>query len=80
MAGLLRDEVAQLAGISIEYYTRLERGNIRGVSDQVLDGIAGALQLDEVERAHLLDQVRLANASPAARRQPALQRVRWILG
>jgi len=40
VAGPRRDEVAQLAGISIEYYTRLERGNIRGVSDEVLDGIA----------------------------------------
>ena len=42
-------------GISIEYYTRLERGNIRGVSDGVLDGIARALQLDDVERACLID-------------------------
>jgi len=42
VAGLRWDEVAQLAGISIEYYTRLERGNIRGVSDEVLDGITRA--------------------------------------
>ena len=76
MTGLRRDEVAQLAGISIEYYTRLERGSIRGVSDEVLDGVARALQLDEVERAHLLDLVRTANASPAARRRPAPQQVR----
>src|SRR5206468_1092509 len=76
VSGLRRDEVAQLAGISIEYYTRLERGNIRGVSDEVLDGIARALHLDEVERAHLLDLVRMANASPTARYQPARQRVR----
>jgi len=76
VTGLRRDEVAQLAGISIEYYTRLERGNIRGVSDEVLDGIARALHLDEVERAHLLDLVRMANASPAARRRPAPPRVR----
>ncbi len=76
VAGLRRDEVAQLAGISIEYYTRLERGNIRGVSDEVLDGLARALQLDEVERAHLLDLVRMANASPTARHQPARQQVR----
>ena len=41
VAGLRRDEVALLAGISIEYYTRLERGNIRGASAEVLDGIAG---------------------------------------
>ena len=76
VTGLRRDEAAQLAGISIEYYTRLERGNIRGVSDEVLDGIARALQLDEVERAHLLDLVRMANASPAARHQPARQQIR----
>ena len=76
VAGLRRDEVALLAGISIEYYTRLERGNIRGASDEVLDGLARALHLDEVERAHLLDLARMANASPAARRRPAPQRVR----
>ena len=76
VAGLRRDEVAQLAGISIEYYTRLERGNIRGVSDEVLNGVARALHLDEVERAHLLDLVRMANASPAARRHPVPQQVR----
>ncbi len=73
VTGLRRDEVAQLAGISIEYYTRLERGNIRGVSDEVLDGIARALHLDEVERAHLLDLVRMANAS---RRRAAAPRRR----
>jgi transcriptional regulator with XRE-family HTH domain len=76
VAGLRRDEVAQLAGISIEYYTRLERGNIRGVSDEVLDGIARALQLDEVERAHLLDLVRMASASAAAGRRLTQERVR----
>ena len=76
VAGLRRDEVAQLAGISIEYYTRLERGNIRGASDEVLDGLARALHLDDVERAHLTDLVRMANASPAARRRPTQQQVR----
>jgi hypothetical protein len=76
VAGLRRDEVAQLAGISIEYYTRLERGNIRGVSDEVLDGIARALHLDDVERAHLIDLVRMANASPVVHRRPARQQVR----
>ncbi len=74
--GLRRDEVAQLAGISIEYYTRLERGSIRGVSDEVLDGIARALRLDDVERAHLLNLVRMASASPAIRRRPARLQVR----
>jgi transcriptional regulator with XRE-family HTH domain len=75
VAGLRREEVAQLAGISIEYYTRLERGNIRGVSDEVLDGIARALLLDDVERAYLTDLARMANASPAARR-PTRQQIR----
>jgi transcriptional regulator with XRE-family HTH domain len=76
VAGLRRDEVAQLADISIEYYTRLERGNIRGVSDEVLDGIARALQLDEAESAYLTDLARMANASPPARRRPTRQQIR----
>jgi transcriptional regulator with XRE-family HTH domain len=76
VAGLRRDEVALLAGISIEYYTRLERGNIRGASAEVLDGIARALQLDEVERAHLADLVRTANAARPVRRRPDRLRVR----
>jgi transcriptional regulator with XRE-family HTH domain len=74
--GLRREEVALLAGISIEYYTRLERGNARGVSDEVLEALARALQLDEVERAHLIDLVRTANAAPPARRRATPQRVR----
>ena len=75
--GLRREEVAMLAGISVEYYTRLERGNAAGVSEEVLEGIARALQLDEAERAHLLDLVRAANAtSSTARRRPAQERVR----
>lgn len=53
VTGLRREEVAMLAGISVEYYTRLERGNANGVSEDVLEGIARALQLDEAERAHL---------------------------
>jgi len=51
VAGLRREEVALLAGISVEYYTRLERGNARGVSDEVLDAVCGALQLDEAASA-----------------------------
>ena len=61
--GLRREEVALRAGISVEWYTRLERGVARGVSDEVLDAIGSALQLDEAERAHLADLVRTANAS-----------------
>ncbi len=74
--GLRREEVALLAGISVEYYTRLERGNARGVSESVLDGIARALQLDEAESAHLLDLVRAANAGRSPKRPPTQQRVR----
>jgi transcriptional regulator with XRE-family HTH domain len=65
--GLRREEVALLAGISIEYYARLERGDALGVSPEVLDGIARALRLDDVERAHLEDLVRVANSGHAAR-------------
>ncbi len=58
--GLRRSEVAQLAGMSVEYYTRLERGALGGVSDAVLDALAGALRLDEAEQAHLFDLARAA--------------------
>src|SRR2546426_5482756 len=74
--GLRREEVALRAGISIEWYTRLERGVARGVSDEVLDAIGGALQLDEAERAHLADLVRTANAERPPRRTSTPQRVR----
>jgi transcriptional regulator with XRE-family HTH domain len=63
--GLRREEVAMLAGVSVDYYTRLEKGNLVGVSDAVLDAVARVLQLDDVERAHLNDLARAANASPA---------------
>ena len=76
VAGLRREEVALLAGISVEYYTRLERGTTSGVSEDVLDGIARALQLDEAERSHLTDLVRAANTLRPARRRPAQERVR----
>jgi transcriptional regulator with XRE-family HTH domain len=73
--GLRREEVAMLAGVSADYYTRLEKGNLSGVSDGVLEAIAGALQLDEAERLHLLDLARAANTSlvRVARRQPPQQ-------
>jgi len=63
--GLRRTEVAMLAGVSVEYYTRLERGNLSGVSESVLDALARALQLDEAERAHLHDLARAASPGPA---------------
>ncbi len=75
--GLRREEVAMLAGVSADYYTRLEKGNLSGVSDTVLEAIAEALQLDEAERLHLLDLARTANTSPArARRRPVPRQVR----
>jgi transcriptional regulator with XRE-family HTH domain len=76
VSGLRREEVALVAGISVEYYTRLERGNARGVSDEVLDSVSQALQLDEAERAHLLDLVRTGNDERPPRRSAAPQRVR----
>ncbi|WP_328413540.1 helix-turn-helix transcriptional regulator [Streptomyces violaceus] len=75
--GLRRGEVAMLAGMSVEYYTRLERGNLGGVSDSVLDALAQALRLDDTERDHLYALARAANTSPArARRRPKKATVR----
>lgn len=76
VAGLRREEVALLAGISVEYYTRLERGNARGVSEAVLDAVSTALQLDEAEHDHLIDLARTANAEQPPRRTSAPQKVR----
>jgi transcriptional regulator with XRE-family HTH domain len=59
--GLRREEVAMLAGMSTDYYTRLERGDLSGVSGSVLDALARALQLDEAERTHLFDLAATAN-------------------
>jgi transcriptional regulator with XRE-family HTH domain len=80
--GLRREEVALLAGISVEYYTRLERGNARGVSDDVLESVSRALQLDEAEHAHLIDLVRTANIERPPRKtatpslvRPSIRRV-----
>ena len=81
--GLRREEVAMLAGVSVDYYTRLERGNLAGASESVLDALARALQLDEAERAHLFDLARTANRtsgglrrrSDARQVRPAVQRV-----
>ena len=74
--GLRREEVALLAGVSVDYYTRLERGNLSGVSETVLEALARALQLDEAERSHLFDLARAAQTISQSRRRPASQRVR----
>ena len=76
MPGLRRGEVADLAGVSVEYYARLERGDLSGVSESVLDALARALQLDEAERAHLAALARAAGPSARARRKPPAQQVR----
>jgi len=81
VSGLRREEVAMLAGISVEYYTQLERGSVRGVSEDVLDAISRALQLDDVERVHLFDLVRAVKQRPTRGRRtpervrPSVQRV-----
>lgn len=81
--GLRREEVAMLAGVSVDYYTRLERGDVSGASDSVLDSLARALQLDDAETAHLFDLARTARASATSRKprkgaeaiRPSIQRV-----
>jgi transcriptional regulator with XRE-family HTH domain len=75
--GLRREEVALLAGVSTDYYTRLERGSATGVSESVVDGVARALQLDDAERTHLYDLIRTAGGTGPPRRRPsARERVR----
>ena len=74
--GLRREEVALLAGVSVDYYTRIERGNMRGASESVLEALARALQLDDAERAHLFDLARAAGPMGRARRRSALKQVR----
>ena len=72
--GLRRGEVAALAGVSVEYYAKLERGAIAGVSASVLDAIARALRLDDAERAHLFHLAHAADGTSAGmrpRRRPA---------
>ncbi|WP_037229904.1 helix-turn-helix domain-containing protein [Rhodococcus wratislaviensis] len=80
--GLRREEVAMLAGVSVEYYARMERGDLTGVSPEILDSIARALQLDDAECDHLADLARAAGPPPPRRRKrpteqtvtPTLQR------
>jgi transcriptional regulator with XRE-family HTH domain len=66
--GLRRSEVASIAGLSVEYYARLERGQIAGASTGVLDALARALRLDDTERAHLFDLARAADGIPTSGR------------
>ncbi|MET7406311.1 helix-turn-helix transcriptional regulator [Streptomyces parvulus] len=66
--GLRRSEVAALADMSVEYYSKLERGSLAGVSPPVLEAVARALQLDDAERAHLMNLARAADGSDALTR------------
>ncbi|MEU3121946.1 helix-turn-helix transcriptional regulator [Streptomyces albidoflavus] len=66
--GLRRSEVAALADVSVEYYAKLERGHLAGVSPAVLEAVARALQLDDAEREHLLNLARAADGSDALAR------------
>jgi transcriptional regulator with XRE-family HTH domain len=78
--GLRREEVAVLAGVSVEYYNRMERGNLTGVSEPVLDAVAQALKLDDAERVHLFDLAKTASSnSTRARRAFAQPRIRQAI-
>ncbi len=77
--GLRREEVASLAGVSVEYYKRLERGNVSGASELVLEGLAQALQLDDAERAHLFDLARAASPVVARRPRRIKQQIRPVV-
>ncbi|MCO4238058.1 helix-turn-helix transcriptional regulator [Pseudarthrobacter raffinosi] len=71
VAGLRREEVAMLAGLSVDYYVRLERGNLAGASESVLDALARTLKLDEAEREHLFDLARAAGPARRRRSKPS---------
>ncbi len=83
--GLRRSEVAALAGVSVEYYTKIERGHISGASPEILDALAKALRLDDAERAHLFDLAHAASpvARPPRRRSPKCwtphPSLQWVL-
>ena len=84
--GLRREEVALLAGVSVDYYTRLERGRAAGASEEVLDALASALLLDDAERQHLFDLARsVSSTGRSRRRRPRAGRaalrpgVQWLL-
>jgi transcriptional regulator with XRE-family HTH domain len=71
VSGLRREEVALLAGISVEYYTQIERGTVRGVSEDVLDAVARALHLDEIEKTHLSRCTTLLRATSTSATKPS---------
>ena len=77
--GLRREEVASLAGVSADYYRRLERGQVSGASELVLDALARALQLDDAERTHLFDLARAASPVASKGSRPPKMRVRPVV-
>ncbi|WFP16163.1 helix-turn-helix domain-containing protein [Citricoccus muralis] len=83
--GLRRSEVATLAGVSVEYYTKLERGALGGASPEVLDALARALLLDDAERSHLFDLAQASSPTARPRRrsrsteQPPHESLQWML-
>ncbi|MBV9161526.1 MAG: helix-turn-helix domain-containing protein [Pseudonocardiales bacterium] len=79
VAGLRRGEVAALAGVSVEYYAKLERGALAGASAGVLDAIAQTLQFDEAERAHLFDLARAADGTSAIERPRRRASKQWTV-
>ncbi|WP_433501773.1 helix-turn-helix transcriptional regulator (plasmid) [Sphaerimonospora sp. CA-214678] len=78
--GLRREEVAVLAGVSTEWYTRLEKGHISGVSEEVLDAVAQALRLNQDERTYLFDLAHAARRAPSRRKDVQVPPpVQWLL-
>jgi transcriptional regulator with XRE-family HTH domain len=80
--GLRREEVAVLAGVSTEWYTKLEKGHVNGVSEDVLAAVARALQLDDDERVYLFDLARAARPGGPARQSPPAPlplHIQWLL-
>lgn len=77
--GLRREEVALLAGVSVDYYVRMERGSLAGASEGVLDSLASALKLDEAERDHLFALARASGTSSTRRRRKPVGTVRPVL-
>jgi transcriptional regulator with XRE-family HTH domain len=74
--GLRREEVAQLAGVSVDYYVKLEQGRAGNVSDQVLEAVERALRLDELERRHLRALLRAVHGPPATTGEPPRPKAR----
>lgn len=77
--GLRRQEVATLAGLSVDYYTQIERGKVHGISESVLDAVACALRLDEAERSHLFDLHRNASTNPQRPRPRRAKTIRPVV-